>query len=69
MDNSHNPYDHEAAMKLALDTNKFALGLLYLNLNRKTYGENVRIYDSDKRPLYQRELNRKKYEYLLETFR
>lgn len=56
-------------MKLALDTNKFALGLLYLNLNRKTYGENVRIYDSDKRPLYQRELNRKKYEYLLETFR
>lgn len=66
---SHNPYDQESAMKLALDTNRFALGVLYINLNKNSYEENVRIYDNDKRPLYQRDLNRSKLDELLKTFR
>ncbi|MHA2051401.1 MAG: thiamine pyrophosphate-dependent enzyme [Promethearchaeota archaeon] len=69
IDDSHNPYDQESAMKLALDTSKFALGVLYLNLNKNSYEENVRIYNNDKRPLYQRELDRTKLEELLNTFR
>jgi 2-oxoglutarate ferredoxin oxidoreductase subunit beta len=63
------PYDQEAAMKLALNKNKFALGVLYTNLNRKSYEENVRIYNNDKRPLYQRDLDKEKVADLLETFR
>jgi 2-oxoglutarate ferredoxin oxidoreductase subunit beta len=66
---SHNPYDQESAMKLALDTNKFALGVLYLNLNRNSYEENVHIYDNDKRPLFKRDLNKEKLKELLDTFR
>jgi len=56
-------------MKLALDTNKLALGVLYINLNKNTYEENVRIYDNDKRPLYQRDLDKNKLNEILNTFR
>jgi 2-oxoglutarate ferredoxin oxidoreductase subunit beta len=69
VDNGHNPINQEDAMKLALSTKKFALGVLYVNLNKKTYEENVRIYDNDKSPLYQRDLNQKKFNELLDTFR
>jgi 2-oxoglutarate ferredoxin oxidoreductase subunit beta len=69
VDNAYDPNNQEAAMKLALDSNKFALGILYLNLNRRSYEENVRIYDTDKRPLYQRDLDKQKFKELLETFR
>jgi len=69
LDDSHNPYDQESAMKLALDTNKLALGVLYINLNKNTYEENVRIYDNDKRPLYQRDLDKNKLNEILNTFR
>ena len=69
IDKTHNPYDQESAMKLALDTNKFALGVLYINLNKNTYGENVRIYDNDNRPLYQRDLDKSKLNEILDTFR
>jgi len=56
-------------MILALDSRKFPLGVIYINPNRKPYEENVRIYDINKRPLYQRELDRDKLNELLETFR
>ena len=69
IDKTHNPYDQESAMKLALGTNKFALGVLYINLNKNTYGENVRIYDNDNRPLYQRDLDKSKLNEILDTFR
>ncbi|MHA2035013.1 MAG: thiamine pyrophosphate-dependent enzyme [Promethearchaeota archaeon] len=69
VDKSHNLYDQGSAMKIALDTNKFALGVLYINLNRNSYEENVRVYDNDKRPLYQRDLDKAKLENLLNTFR
>ena len=68
IDRSYNPHDQEAAMKLALDTNKSALGVLYMNLNKESYEKNVRIYDNDKRPLYQREVNKKKLKELLDSF-
>lgn len=69
IDNSHDPSDQEKAMKLALNSDKFALGVLYINLNKKTYEENVRIYQNDKRPLYQRDLDTGKFNELLSTFR
>ena len=57
------------AMKLALDTNRLALGILYKNSIRRPYSENVRIYNEDKRPLYQRDLDKEKFNQLLKTFR
>ena len=69
VDESHDPYDQKKAMNIALDSRKFPLGILYINPYRKPYEENVRIYNTDKRPLYQRDLDRNKFNKLLETFR
>jgi len=69
LDKSHDSYDQMQAMKVALDTHKFALGIFYINPNRRPYEENVRIYDNDKRPLYQRDLDKIKFDELLDSFR
>ncbi|MHA1509881.1 MAG: thiamine pyrophosphate-dependent enzyme, partial [Promethearchaeota archaeon] len=69
IDDAHDPYDQMKAMKLALDTSRLALGVLYKNQNRRPYSENVRIYNEDKRPLYQRDLNKEKFNQLLESLR
>ncbi|MFX1294811.1 MAG: thiamine pyrophosphate-dependent enzyme [Promethearchaeota archaeon] len=69
IEDSHDPYDQEKAIKLAFDTKKFALGILYINQYRRPYEENVRIYNEDKRPLYERELDKAKFNSLLNTFR
>ena len=69
LDETHDPFDRMKAMKLALDTNKFALGVLYKNPKRNPYHENVQIYNDDKRPLYQRDLDKVKFNQLLESFK
>ena len=69
IDDAHDPYDQVKAIKLALNTSRLALGILYKNPNRRPYSENVRIYSEDKRPLYQRDLDREKFNQLLESLR
>jgi len=69
IDDAHDPFDQMKAMKLALDTSRLALGILYKNQNRRPYSESVRIYNEDKRPLYQRDLNKEKFNQLLESLR
>ena len=69
LDDTHDPYDQVKALKVAIETKRFALGILYLNTNRRPYEENIRIYDNDKRPLYERELDKNKFNELLESFR
>jgi 2-oxoglutarate ferredoxin oxidoreductase subunit beta len=69
IDESHDPYNQEKAINLALDSKKFPLGILYINPYRRPYEENVRIYNADKRPLYQRDLDQNKFNELLDTFR
>jgi 2-oxoglutarate ferredoxin oxidoreductase subunit beta len=66
---NHDIYDQTEAMKLALDSKKFPLGILYINPNRRPYEENVKIYDKDKRPMYQRELDKTRFRNLLENYR
>ena len=69
IDDAHDPYDQVKAIELALDSSRLALGVLYKNLNRRPYSENIRIYNDDKRPLYQRDLDKKKFNNLLESYR
>jgi len=69
VDKAHDPFDQMKAMELALNNDKLALGILYRNLNRMPYNENVRIYNEDKRPLYKRDLDRNKFNELLNSFR
>jgi len=69
INDAHDPYDQVKAIELALDTSRLALGVLYKNANRRPYNENVRIYNEDKSPLYQRDLNKEKFKKLFESFR
>jgi 2-oxoglutarate ferredoxin oxidoreductase subunit beta len=69
VDESHDPYNQEKAINLALDSNRFPLGILYINPYRKPYEDNVRIYETDKIPLYQRDLDRNKFNELINSFR
>jgi 2-oxoglutarate ferredoxin oxidoreductase subunit beta len=69
IDDAHDPYNQVKAIKLALDTKSLALGVFYKNPIRRPYSENIRIYNEDKRPLYQRDLNKEKFHKLLESFR
>ncbi len=69
IDDSHDPYDQKKALNLAMETTKFPLGILYINPHRRPYEENIRIYDNDKRPLFKRQLDKSKFNQLLDTFR
>ena len=69
IDDAHDPYNQVKAIEMVLDMSHLALGILYMNPNRRPYNENVRIYNEDKRPLYQRDLNKEKFNQLLESFR
>jgi 2-oxoglutarate ferredoxin oxidoreductase subunit beta len=65
LDESYDPYDRDKAMKLVLDDKRFALGIIYLNNQNRTFEENLPAYSTDKRPLYQRSVDRNKLKLLL----
>ncbi len=51
---NYDPTDRTGAFAVATQEDKFALGVLYRNDNRATFEQEIGIYDTDKRPLYQR---------------
>jgi 2-oxoglutarate/2-oxoacid ferredoxin oxidoreductase subunit beta len=65
----HDPRDREAAMKLALATDRFALGLIYTTDANPTFEDQLPAYANDKRPLYQRTVDRKKLQELIDSKR
>jgi 2-oxoglutarate/2-oxoacid ferredoxin oxidoreductase subunit beta len=65
LEDSHDPYDKEKAIYLAWEENKFPLGIIYLNKNNKTFEENLSAYEFDKRPLFQRSVEKEKLERLI----
>lgn len=69
LDDSHDPFDRANAFKLAIQSDRYPLGVLYINPNRRPYEENIGIYRTDKSPLFKRELDKNKFNQLLETFR
>ncbi len=60
LDGSHNPTDRDAAFKKATETDKFPLGIFYINGQSPVFEEDLAAYDGDTAPLYQRgiDLNR-----------
>lgn len=69
LDDSHDPYDIDQAFKRAMETDKFPLGIFYINTDEKTFEENLAVYAEDKSPLYQREFSSQKLEELLNSRR
>lgn len=56
LDASHDPANRVAAFAKALETERLPLGIFYLN-PRKTFEDNLGIYQDNSEPLYRRELD------------
>jgi len=68
-DKTYGAGEETQALKIALDTNKLALGVLYVNKQRKPFEETLPAYKTSKQPLYQRNFNAKTVKMLLEQKR
>jgi 2-oxoglutarate ferredoxin oxidoreductase subunit beta len=67
IDETHDPSDQMAALDLVLHGEKIALGVLYRNPSLTTFNENIRIYENDDRPLYERDVDMDKVQQLLDS--
>ena len=66
LDDSHDSHNRLLAFERAVQTNKLPLGVFYINPDKSTFEENLKIYEQDDRPLYQREPDMKKLQCLIE---
>jgi 2-oxoglutarate ferredoxin oxidoreductase subunit beta len=66
---NHDEQDRNAAFAKATEEDKLALGVFYINPNKKPFEDNISLYEKDKRPLYQRDVDLKKLDKLIEQFK
>lgn len=69
LEDSHDPYDIEQAFKRSMETDKFPLGIFYMNPDKRTFEENLEVYLEDKTPVYKRRVDMDKLERLIESKR
>lgn len=69
LDDSHDPYDREQAFKRAIETEKYPLGIFYINEKKKTFEESLSVYKTDKSPMFTRKQDMEKLKKLMETKR
>ena len=67
LDESHDPYNRELAFKRAIETDKYPLGVFYINEKKKTFEESLSVYKTDKSPMYTRKQDMEKLKKLMET--
>jgi len=60
LEDAYDPHDKVNAFKRATEKEKLPLGIFYVNPNKSTFEENVGVYLQNKKPLYQREIDRTK---------
>lgn len=60
IDDSHDPGDRVEAFRIAVSGGKFALGVIYVNSNRKPFEANLPAYEQSDLPLYRREVDKEK---------
>ncbi len=68
LDDEHDPSDREKAMSLALNTDKFALGVLYKNSEVPVFEDQLPAFENSKEPLYRRNPDFKKVQELLDSY-
>ncbi len=69
LEDSHDPYDINKAFQRSKETDKFPLGIFYINPHKKSFEDNLTVYARDKSPLYQRKLDIQKLEALIDSKR
>lgn len=69
LEDSHDPYDINQAFKRSTETDKFPLGIFYMNNDKKTFEENLTVYTDNKSPLYKRKVDMNKLKTLVDSKR
>lgn len=69
LDDDYNPSDKNEAFKKAIEEDKLPLGVFYTNKEKESFEEKLLAYKKIKKPMYEREVNFKKLEKLIESKR
>jgi 2-oxoglutarate ferredoxin oxidoreductase subunit beta len=69
LEDSHDSSDRNEAFKRAIEDEQLSLGIFYINRDKKTFEENVGIYEEVRQPLYERRPDFEKLRSLIETFK
>ena len=67
LDESHDKFNREEAFKRAIETEKYPLGIFYVNNDKQTFEKSLSAYNTDKSPLYKRNLDMNELKELIET--
>ncbi len=54
LDESYDPHDRQEAFKMAIESEKFPLGIIYINNDNPTFEENLPAYKKNREPLFKR---------------
>lgn len=65
----HDPSDRQKAFEKATETDKLPLGIFYESPQKSAFEENVGVYRENQTPLYERDLDKKELNNLIETFK
>jgi 2-oxoglutarate ferredoxin oxidoreductase subunit beta len=68
LDDSHDTSDQVAAFKRAQEAGKYPLGVFYVNPNKSTFEEASGVYDQDRTPLFERDVNQEQLNKLIDSF-
>ncbi len=66
---SHDTADRMRALELAFMTEKLPVGVLYLNEDKPTFEEALPVYDNSDEPLYNRKVDRKELQRVIDALR
>jgi len=69
LDASHDPTDRGMAFNKACQSDKLPLGVFYINNDKTTFEDNIKIYDHDDRPLFKRDTDMNKLKSLISKFK
>jgi len=69
LEDSHDPLNKAEALKRAEETDKYPLGVFYINNNKKTFEDTLNVYNGDERVLNERQVKIKKLDDLINSRR
>lgn len=69
LEDSHDPYNKAEALMRADETDKYPLGIFYMNKNKKIFEETLNVYKENESVLRERPVNRKKLDDLIDSKR
>jgi 2-oxoglutarate ferredoxin oxidoreductase subunit beta len=69
LDDSYDPRDRAAAFAKALEEDKLPLGVFYVDEDRDSFEDSTGLYAEDDRPLFERDVDMKRLQSLIDTFR